>query len=73
MDRLGLYIKPDGFTKLRLIRDRDPAGNPDKQVTTGIPIGGGRSTKMISRTRPHQLVEGYGEFERTEIRDVYRG
>jgi len=37
-------IKLGGFAKLNVIHDRDPAGNPDKLVTSGIPIDAGRGT-----------------------------
>lgn len=37
-------IKLGGFAKLNFIHDRDPAGNPDKLVTSGIPVGAKRGT-----------------------------
>lgn len=37
-------IKLGGFAKLNFIHDRDPAGNPDKLVTAGIPIDSRRGT-----------------------------
>ncbi|MGE6331644.1 porin [Stenotrophomonas sp. NPDC077659] len=37
-------IKLGGFAKLNFIHDQDPAGNPDKLVTSSIPVAGDRGS-----------------------------